>query len=140
LTLLELSPESPNCPENILREFFKIGFQNPNQHGFMIKQNNLQYSKDYDVFVFPYNCFYHEENFFYYLKEMISWTGLKYTNHSQLVTLHQEFLSKQPYKNSKQKCDQIVSQLVSNHSVNGVEFDLLEQAYINSKLSNDWFV
>ena len=57
LVLLELSEDKPDCPRSVLREFFKIGFQTPEQQGFLQQQNKAIYSSEDDVYVFPFKCF-----------------------------------------------------------------------------------
>jgi len=140
LTFLELSSNSPDCPRHILREFFKIGFVDLAQNGFLARQNNLSYSDDFDVFVFPFGSFYHAEEFFRCVKQISSWANIPYRNHDRIVTLYEEFLTKQFYKDSKIKCDSIVKQIITNSIDSLPSLDLLEEAYINSKLPQDWFV
>jgi hypothetical protein len=48
-------------------------------------------------------------------------------------------LTRQPYKDSKVKCDQLVEKIKINRNIELPKLDLLEQAYINSRLEQDLF-
>lgn len=133
LELHELSEQYPNCPRSVLREFFQIGFENPDQHGFMHRQNTVIDYGGRDVYVFPYACFYNTDQFVEQLKHIASWAGIQYNQHNRIVETHQEFLQRQPYKSSKDRCDAIVQDIICNRSTSDAQ-DLLEEAYINAQL------
>lgn len=140
LYLLELNEQTPDCLKHILREFFQIGFENPQQHGFMARQKLMSYPEDFDVLVFPYVCFYNMENFLHQIKKFAQWAGLLYNCEHEIIELHNEFLLRQPYRNSKIKCDNIIQQLMINKDTELPKLDLLEQAYINAKLGRNYFI
>ena len=103
LELLELSPEQPNCPRPILREFFQIGFQQPETHGFIDRQQKIKYDKSKQVYIFPFACFYNKTDFLKEIKQVASWAGIVYTCQDDIDQLHDEFLARQFYKHSKIK-------------------------------------
>jgi hypothetical protein len=140
LYLLELNEQTPDCPRHVLREFFQIGFTNPQQHGFLIRQKMITYPKDFDVFVFPFSCFYNMGNFLNQIKKVAQWAGLSYNCESDIEELHNEFFKRQPYRHSKIKCDNLVQQLMISKETELPKLDLLEQAYINAKLGKDYFL
>jgi hypothetical protein len=133
LELLELSTINPDCPRSILREFFQLGFENPNQHGFMHLQNTMLDYSNRDVYIFPFSCFYKSDQFVQQLKQIAEWAGIQYNQHDRIVELHEEFLSRQPYATSKIRCDAIVQNIIQNLPVDEAR-DLLEESYINSQL------
>jgi hypothetical protein len=139
LVLLELSPTSPDCPREILREFFQIGFQQPKQHGFIVRQNQMKYDTTKQVYYFPFSCFYNKIEFLQQLKKIAEWSEILYTCEQDIEQLHDEFLSKQSYQNSKSKCNDIISK-IKTHQVITQKVDLLEEAYINAKLGWNYFV
>jgi len=139
LVLLEISEEKPDCPRFVLREFFKIGFQNPSQHGFMVQQKRVVYNKDDDVYIFPFSCFYDKTEFLNEIKKVAAWVGITYDCENEIELLHDEFLTRQPYKDSKHKCDEIVKQLNHNEPLGTSKVTLLEEAYINAALGWDYF-
>ena len=133
LFLLELNEHQPHCPRNILREFFQIGFEQPSNHGFLVRQQQMKYDHNLDVFEFNFSTFYNEEEFLETLKKIAHWADLQYNDWSSIKNLHQEFLSRQPYRNSKIKCDKIVENLINNTTLLP-KVNLIEEAYINAKL------
>ena len=139
LKLLELSSELPDCPREVLREFFQIGFENPTKMGFMARQLDVKYSESLQVYVFPYSCFYDTTQFLLEIKKLADWAQLSYNCQDRIVKIHEEFLIRQPYKNSKHKCDSLVEQILTNNSVVLPELDLLEEAYVNATLKWNYF-
>jgi hypothetical protein len=138
LVLLELSEDKPDCPRSVLREFFKIGFQNPGQQGFLQQQNKAIYSSEDDVYVFPFDCFYHKDRFLDQIKQVAEWAGIPYNCESEISKTHDEFLSRQLYQNSKQKCDLIVESIQKKQQFDSTP-TMLEEAYINATLGWDYF-
>jgi len=139
LQLLELSSTNPHCSRSILREFFQIGFQQPDQHGFVVNQQKMKYNKSKQVYIFPFACFYNKNDFLKEVKKIASWADILYTCQDDIDQLHDEFLSRQPYKYSTVKCDDIITK-IQNNKTNLPPVDLLEEAYINAKLGWNYFV
>jgi hypothetical protein len=61
-----------------------------------------------------------------------------YTCEQDVEQLHDEFLLKQPYQNSKFKCNEIISTIKAQQTITQ-KVDLLEEAYINAKLGWNYF-
>jgi hypothetical protein len=139
LILLELSPAHPNCPRYILREFFQIGFEHPDQHDFIVRQNQVKYDASKQVYQFEFKHFYDKNKFLQDIKNIVDWTGFQYNQWQDIEQLHDEFLQNQPYKKSKAKCDNIIMELKNNNLLQMPKVDLLEEAYINAKLGWDYF-
>jgi hypothetical protein len=139
LNLLELNKNHPDCARHVLREFFQIGFSNPEQHGFIKSQKQIIYPDDFDVFVFPFSCFYNMEQFLYQAQKIAYWSNLVYNCQDEIEELHNEFVQRQPYRNSKTKCDDLVQQLQIDKNFVLPKLDLLEEAYINAKLGQNYF-
>jgi hypothetical protein len=140
LELLELSLEKPNCPREILREFFQIGFEQPAHHGFIVRQSQVKYDlTKQEVYQWPFRCFYNMTEFLQQIKKVAGWANISYNCQDSIEELHNEFLQKQPYKNSKIKCDEIVKKIQSNKISISIDLTLIEQAYINAKLGWNYF-
>jgi len=136
LELLELSEERPDCPRHVLHDFFMQGFLNPSEFGFIETQRKkMIYSTEFDVYNFPFDCFYNTTKFIQELKQIAIWSELQYNNWDSLVELHIEFLSRQPYIGSKLRCDDFVKTLLINPDAEWPQLNLLEQAYINAQLT-----
>lgn len=139
LELLEISPTHPDCPRSVLREFFQIGFQQPAHHGFITRQQKIKYDESKQIYVFPFRCFYNKNNFLEEVKKIADWAEISYTCQDDIVHLHDEFLQRQPYKNSKSKCNTAIIQIHNGGKILST-VDLLEEAYINAKLGWNYFV
>lgn len=139
LKLLELSEKNPNCPRSVLREFFQIGFQNPLDHGFMSQQQKVRYSPNDAVYIFPFGSFYDTKEFLHEIKQVAEWAGMIYDCEDQLALIHREFLTRQPYKDSKHKCDDIVKKIIGNEPLGALKVTMIEEAYINAALGWDYF-
>jgi hypothetical protein len=138
LELLELSDMAPDCPRHILGEFFEIGFVDLQNHGFMTQQQRMQY-QDRDVYVFPFASFYNTEQFVQQIDAITKWANLVAIDISDIVQLHKEFLTRQPYAHSKQKCDQIVQQCVACNNFDLPKVTLIEESYINAQLTRQGY-
>jgi hypothetical protein len=138
LVLLELSSEQPDCPRSVLREFFEIGFCYPENSGFMTRQRLAVYDDSAQVYTFPFSCFYQKDQFMHEIDQVAQWAGFVY-NQDSVAALHDKFLDRQPYKDSKTKCDKIVAQLMEDPAIILPDVDLLEEAYINAKLGTGYF-
>ena len=149
LNLYELDVDSPDCPRNVLREFFKIGFMYPEGAGFITQQKKMIYDPSNDVSIFPYSCFYNTDQFITELKKLASWSGYNFEPTVELNDLHNEFLSQQPYKHSKIYCDAILERIKNKEQFNFPKLNLLQESYLtahlelcyNIELSNNlqWF-
>ena len=139
LELLELSPERPDCPRSILQEFFQIGFLHPEQHGFIVRQQQAKYDLTKQVYQWPFGCFYNMTAFLQEIKKVAEWAEISYTCQSDIEQLHHEFLQRQPYKNSKVKCNTIIKEIQSGELPNLDNINLIEEAYINAKLGWNYF-
>jgi hypothetical protein len=133
LELLELSFANPNCPRHILREFFQLGFEDPVNSGFMTQQQLMRYDECIDVYDFPFAAFYNKQQFLDQLDQIATWAGIQYTTQQRAEQLHTVFLEKQPYKDSKLKCNHVVQQMINN-SGHAPKLTLIEEAYVNAML------
>lgn len=133
LELLECNQQSPDCPRHILREFFEIGFSYPEQNMFLRNQQLMQYP-GLDVYVFPYASFYHSDQFQQQLKQIASWAQIEYNSAVEIKDLHNEFLNRQPYADSKNRCDALVQQMIQDAELKP-SLTMIEEAYVNSVLT-----
>lgn len=149
LVLYKLDSDNPDCPRNILREFFKIGFKNPKHSGFIARQKNMVYDSSNDVRIFPYSCFYNTNQFITELEKLASWLEYDFKPTNEFIDLHKGFLSKQPYKDTKIHCDSILKRVKNKEEFKLPKLNLLEESYLtahielcyNIELSNNlqWF-
>lgn len=135
LTLLKLDENYPDCPRHILREFFSIGFKNPESQGFLATQKEkMWYYSTNDVYYFPFNAFYSLEKFVDEIYKIATWSGYELNDESSLVELHNQFLERQIYKDSKQTCDEIIEKCMLKDFFKFPKLNMLEEAYILAKI------
>jgi hypothetical protein len=139
LELLELSPDCPNCPRTILREFCQIGFEQPENSGFIVRQRQVKYDTTKQVYQWPFRCFYNMTEFLQEIKKVADWANMSYNCQDSIEELHTEFLQRQPYKHSKIKCDEFVKEIQNNIIPNINNITLIEESYINAKLGWNYF-
>lgn len=133
---IDLSQSNPNCPRHVLREFFKFGFKDPENHGLMQLQRQMTYDSSHNVFDFDFKNFYNTEMFVRSIEDLARWLGVGVSNLPGLIDLHHEFLQKQNYKNSKIQADQIVSEVKLKLDRPIPKLTLLQESYINAVLEN----
>jgi hypothetical protein len=133
LELMQLDEDHPNCPRHLLIEFFQLGFENPAVAGFIVEQEKMIYV-DKDVYVFPFSCFYNTNLFIDQCRKIVSWANLQFNDYDSIITLHTEFMKRQPYAHSKQKCDLAVTEFITGKITTLPKFTLMEEAYVNAQL------
>jgi hypothetical protein len=127
--------EHPDCPKHILRNFFKIGFNNTYNNGFMKNQRLMTYNESCSVFVFQFHKFYTRSGFVEELTRLADWCNMSFDPaHLNFEQLHQEFLAKQIYKTSKQDCDAVVTSVISDKDFELPRLGVMREAYIESAL------
>jgi hypothetical protein len=150
LILLELSSEFPNCPRYILREFFKLSFKYPDQAGFITQQQKMTYDNSNNIWIFPFACFYDTEAFIQELIKIAHWCGYNFLPNDAFYELHNKFLQRQIYKDSKKFCDQLLIKIFNNELFALPNLYLLQESYLTSRIelqynvelpnTNAWFV
>jgi len=137
LEILQFDEKNSNCPRHILREFFRIGFSNPSEFGFMERQENMGYPSEFKVFVFPYIEFYDTKKFLKQIYAIAKWAdyAVNYEDINKIKKLHKEFLLRQPYINAKNNCDALINLYIKNALKKFPEMSVIEEAYIESKVN-----
>jgi hypothetical protein len=139
LKLLELNEDNPNCPRYILREFFKLGFLRPEQSGFIARQKDMMwYYDDNDVYNFPYASFYDIDLFVKQINKIAKWTDTTINDLDSLIALHREFLTRQVYKDSKIKCDELLERIFNKESFKLPAITLLEESYVLAEIERKY--
>jgi hypothetical protein len=136
--ILNAYPEFDNSngliPRNILREFFKFGFSNPNINGYWKKQQQMHYTMP--VFIFKFKAFYNYNLFVDTLKELQDFIGIPFKFNSDLEILHKKFLNLIPYVDHQLQCDNIISAIQQGQKQIIPLLTMLQESYINGQLEN----
>ena len=135
LKFYQFDAEHPNCPRHILREFFRIGFLQPNLHGLALNQAQMVYHKSCQVRRFEFSKFYSLDQFIQEIHDLAKCLELVVDiDDVELSNLHQEFLKRQPFKHSKQYCDNIVSRIIAREEFELPNINVIYEGYIDARL------
>jgi len=131
-----LNPSESSIPRYVLREFFKFGFRNPDQHGFWLEQQRMQYHQDCCVFVFRFKSFYNQNQLQEQILDLEKFLNMKFDFSSDFYSQYQKFMRFIPYINHKQDCDNIIQCIQSSVDVPIPSLSLFQESYINAQLEN----
>lgn len=127
-----LNVDDKHVPRNVLREFFKFGFRNPQFNGYWKKQQQMKYSNL--VCVFNFKSFYNYNLLVNNLKEIESFVDLPFNFCCELKDLHSNFLKLNPYYDHKTQCDNIIKLIQSGADTHIPKLTLFQESYINGQL------
>jgi hypothetical protein len=137
-TVQTLDEQHPDCARSILLEFFQAGFAHPEMHGFMTTQQK-QTHRHCRIYHFPYACFYDLDGFRDCMKDLSGFLDLPFDGHDpRFINLHQEFLTRQPYRDVKQRCDQLVDRISQDPDQGLPQLDVIQEAYVRTMLSKKY--
>jgi len=130
-----LDASHPHCPRSILLEFFRIGFETPEQHGFIKTQSKVIHT-NCNMYKFPFGCFYDEDTFADQMTDLCHFLQMQFDSLDQdFKYLHQEFLRRQPYRAAKKRCDEIVRCILHDSGYLVPELDVIQEAYVRANLN-----
>lgn len=130
-----LDQTQTSIPRNILREFFKFGFQNHNTNGFWIEQQKMQYPNQ-SVFCFWFKDFYDHAQFVHRIQQLENWLNLQFDFSQDFAKDHALFLKGIPYCHYKQQCDEIINCVQQKQNQPIPQLSLFQESYINAQLEN----
>lgn len=131
-----LDSNGSTIPRNVLREFFKFGFADPEINGYWKKQQQMHY--EIPVFTFQFKAFYNLDLFVDTLERLENFLAMKFRFDDELIDLHQKFLHLIPYVNNQIECDDIINAVKSNKERVIPPLTLFQESYINAKLENHY--
>lgn len=129
-----ITPQHPDCPRFVLREFFKFGFRNPSDHGFLKQLQAIVNNRRTNLFDFQFNSFYNKKLFITSVHAVAKWYGSLLSNEAELEELYDKFILQNPYVHHKTHCDEIINSIICSHGVSMPELTLFQESYINGKL------
>lgn len=133
----QFSAEMPHCSRHILKEFFRIGFSDPDNHPFM-KIERQDIHRNCQVHCFPYAAFYDSKHFMIELCNLANFFNMTlHDSINKICILHQQFLQRQPYKSVKSRCDALVDQLILDLNPEWPNLDVVQEAYIEARLAQN---
>lgn len=129
-----LDREQSSIPRNVLREFFKFGFANPDVNGLWLEQKSMCYHPDTQVFDFQFKSFYDIDLLVAQIKNLQQFVNMQFDFSDDFYQHHQTFLKYIPYVNHKKICDHILACVQSNIDVEIPALSLFQESYINGNL------
>lgn len=121
-------------PRNILREFFKFGFRDPNINGYWLEQQQMTYPERTDVLYVDFDAFYCIDRFVQQIKQIEHFINMKFDFSDDFYQQHQKFLSFIPYTDHKQVCDHIIRCVEQEINIDIPQLSLFQESYINGNL------
>ena len=131
-----LNQEHSNIPRYILREFFKFGFRDPEINGYWVKQQDLKYADNCDVFYFEFKDFYNFVQLVSRIKQLELFLNRTFDFSTEFYKHYLRFIEFIPYAEHKLICDNIVSCVQQRTEVPIPKLTLFQESYINACLEN----
>jgi hypothetical protein len=129
-----LDTESPSIERYILREFFKFGFRDPDCNGYWIKQQQMTYLTDSQVFYVDFDSFYQIDKLENMIRQLEVFVGKRFDFSQEFYQEHQRFLSFIPYIDHRNTCDWIVQAVLTGQDIVVPQLTLFQESYINGTL------
>lgn len=129
-----LNRSENNIPRYVLREFYKFGFRDPELNGYWLKQKELTYRSDCNVFYVEFKDFYNIDLLVKRIKDLELFLGKTFDFSSDFYQQHQKFVSFVPYINHKEICDCIVKCIQEGKDIPIPKLTLFQESYINGRL------
>ena len=129
-----LDTQAPSIDRYVLREFFKFGFRNPDCNGYWIKQQQMIYPAESQVFYVDFDSFYNIDRLTTTIRQLETFVGRTFDFSPEFYQEHERFLSFIPYHNHKSTCDQIVQAVLDGKDIVVPPLTLFQESYINGTL------
>jgi hypothetical protein len=129
-----LDKNSQHIPRYVLREFFKFGFADPEINGLWKKLSTMLELQIKNEIRIDLKSFYNFDRLLSVLNKLQTWLNRSFDFGEWLRPLHDEFVSKIPFLDEKNICDQILADIQDqNHSMIP-SLSLFQESYINGNL------
>jgi hypothetical protein len=125
-----------HIPRNVLREYFKFGFRDPEVNGYWRKQQKMVYQANQTVIPFRFASFYNINQFANEIKTVADHLNFNFNFTDEFYQTHEKFLSLNQYTNHQQQCDTIVNAVKNHTHIDIPPLSLFQESYINACLEN----
>lgn len=129
-----LNRNENSIPRYVLREFYKFGFRDPDVNGYWLKQKQLTYPTDCNVFYVEFKDFYNVSLLVKRIKELELFLNMTFEFSDEFYQHHQKFVSFIPYVDNKKVCDYIVDCIQEGNHIPIPKLTLFQESYINGQL------
>jgi hypothetical protein len=136
IEIYQLDAQHPHCPRKILKEFFRIGFADPHNHGFMQRQRQ-HIHQHCRMHRFPFAALYDTQRFVQELQQLADFCNMASPHHwHDVEVLHAAFLDRQPYRLAKSRCDALAQQILHDPGFAVPDLDVIQEAYLEAQLES----
>jgi hypothetical protein len=129
-----LDIKSPSIERYILREFFKFGFRDPDCNGYWIKQQQMTYHVESQVFYVDFVNFYKIDKLENTIRQLEIFIGKTFDFSQEFYQEYERFLRFIPYLDHKSTCDCIVQSVLDGEDIAVPQLTLFQESYINGTL------
>jgi hypothetical protein len=129
-----LDPNADSIERYILREFFKFGFRDPDHNGYWIKQQQMTYPAESQVFYVDFGSFYDIDKLENTIRQLEVFVNLSFDFSAEFYQEYKRFLSFIPYCDHKSTCDRIVQAVLDREDILVPPLTLFQESYINGTL------
>lgn len=129
-----LSAETPHAPKWVMRSIFKSWFENISNRPSTIVSKVMPTKQLYNI---PLLDLYDATKFKQHLIDIGEYFNLEFNLENFSNNLHQEFVNKVPYRDSKNKCQQIVN-AVETQTEHLINLNVVEEGYVNFLLEKKY--
>lgn len=123
-----------SIPRNVLREFFKFGFRDPNINGYWMKLQDMLSVPVVNQYQIRLQNIYDQQKFCCDIHNIADWLGVRCHIGAWLAPLHDKFLFKLGNLSVKQQCDDIILAVLNKENIDIPHLSLLQESYVNGKL------
>lgn len=134
-----LNQDQSNIPRYVLREFFKFGFRNPEINGYWVKQQDLKYADNCNVFYFEFKDFYNFVRLVDRIKQLELFLNRTFDFSTEFYKHYVQFIEFIPYVEHKLVCDNIVSCVRKGEDVPIPKLTLFQESYVNACLEKIYY-
>jgi len=122
-------------PKFIMRDFYKLGFINPDNNGFIKYDKELRKHMPPNTFCFPVSCFWNQALFMKKILELNNKFNLKISLDD--MTQHTIFLHKLDI-NTKDRANKAIQAIQNKKNLDISDLDTVEQAFIAAWLEQNY--
>jgi hypothetical protein len=120
-----------NYPKNIIRNYFYSKFFIPEYGINLFNTFNSSTKK----IVFPFNAFFSIEQFYIQLNQVAFFLQENFYPDEQFIKVFNEFILRNQGYHSQIKCNNIITNILNNLSMDITDCNLVEQAWINYRIA-----
>lgn len=122
-----------NYPKNVIRNYFYAKFIMP-EHGINMF-NNFKSTTTTKKIIFPFGAFYSIEQLCIQLNQIAFFLQENFYPDERLIKVFNEFIACNQGYHSQIKCNNIITNILNNISMDITDCNLVEQAWINYRIA-----